>query len=161
MIDDARAYAALMAVLRERMPDLHEQLADEVARGKEVRGKDIKAVDRKIRDRQLDDEKLGRIGESDVSVLPYSDEERLDLLINALRTSVETRSRSLQTLGNLLERQSVANRRVNFRRPESGESEGVDVPSVFDDVVPEAGIAQQLESLYREVKADRSERGNR
>lgn len=149
-----------MAAVRERLPELHDQVADEVARGREVRGTDIELTVREGRDRRLGDEKLGRIGESDVSVFPYSNEERLDLLIDALRTSAETLTRSLSTLSNLLDRQEVPDRRIYFRRPESEESGGVYVPPAYDDLAQGAGIAQRLENVDRLIEADRSERGH-
>lgn len=160
MIDDARAYTALMTVVRERLPVLHDQIADEVARGKELRGTDIEWTEREGRDRRLGDEKLGRIAESDISVFPYSDEERLDLLIDALRTSAETLDHSLNTLSNLLTEQSIAERRIYFRRPESRETASVELPVARDDVSPEANIARRLNEVDRSLEADRRERGH-
>lgn len=161
MIDDARAYGALMAVLRERLPELHDQIADEVARGKELRGTDIERTEREGRDRRLRDEKLGRIAESDISVFPYSDEERLDLLMYALRTSAETLDHSLDTLSLLLTEQSVPERRLYFRRPESDETASVEIPLAREGVSPEAEIARRLSEIDRRVEADRRERGYR
>ena len=161
MIDDVRAYTALMTVVRERLPELHDQIADEVARGKELRGTDIERTEREGRDRRLGDEKLGRIAESDISVFPYSDEERLDLLIDALRTSAETLDHSLDTLSNLLTEQSVPDRRIYFRRPESQEIGSVEVPRARDDVSPGGEIARRLKDIDRSIEADRRERGHR
>jgi hypothetical protein len=161
VIDDPRAYTALMTVLGERLPELHDQIADEVARGRELRGTDIEWTEREGRDRRLGDEKLGRIAESDVSVFPYSGEERLDLLIDALRTSAETLDQSLNTLSDLLTEQSIADRRIYFQRPESGETASVELPPAREGVSPEADIARRLNEVDRSLEADRRERGHR
>lgn len=161
MIDDARAYTELMSVLREHLPELHDQIANEVARGKELRGADIEKTEREGRDRKLGAKKLGRIAESDISVFPYSDEERLDLLIEALTTSAQTLDRSLETLGSLLTEQSVPDRRVIFRRPESGEMASVELTLVREEPSPAADIASRCMEIARFVQTERSDRGHR
>lgn len=160
MIDDERAYTELMSAVRERLPELHEQIANEVARGKELRGADIERTEREGRDRSLGVEKLGRIAESDISVFPYSSEERLDLLIAALRTSAKTLDQSLATLSRLLDEQSVPDRRIYFRRPESQESESVDVPPLGEDVSGAGDVASRLNEVELSIHADRIARGN-
>ncbi len=160
MIDNERAYTELMSAVRERLPELHDQVADEVARGKEVRGTDIERTEREGRDRNLGADKLGRIAESDISVFPYSDEERLDLLLDALRTSAETLDHSLVTLSGLLSQQSVPDRRIYFRRPESQETGSVVVPAVGEGTSRARDIARRLNEVDLSVEADRRERGH-
>lgn len=160
MIDGERAYTELMTVLREQLPDLHDQIADEVARGKEIRGTDIERAEREGRDRRLGAEKLGRIVESDVSVYPYSDDERLDLLIAALRISAKTLDHSLVALSTLLTDQSVPDRRVYFQRPESQEIGSVEVPPLGEEFARLRIIATRLNELEDSIDADRRERGH-
>ncbi|WP_141843526.1 hypothetical protein [Humibacillus xanthopallidus] len=158
MIDDARAYTELMAIVRERLPALHDQIADEVARGKELRGTDIERTEREGRDRILGDGNLGRIGEADVSVFPYSDEERLDLLVDALTTSAQTAQRSLEALGALMTELSIPSRRVNFRRPESDETAVLEVPLAPADPGHGEDLAAQFEVIRRSLRKDRNDR---
>ena len=160
MIDEGRAYRELMPLLREQLPELHDQIADEIARGKELRGTDIERTEREGRDRMLGVENLGRIAESDISVFPYSDEERLNLLIDALRTSARTLDRALVTLGDLLTEQSVPDRRIYFRRPESQEIGTVEVPPDPEDFPQARDVARRLDEVDASINADRRERGH-
>lgn len=159
MIDNERADTVLMSMVRERLPELHDQVADEVARGKELRGTDIERTEREGRDRDLGADRLGRIAESDISVSAYSDEERLDLLLDALRTSAETLDQSLAALSGLLTQQSVPDRRVYFRRPESQETGSVVVPALGESGSRARDIARRLREVNLSVEAERRERG--
>lgn len=154
MIDPIRAYRELMAALQLALPELHDQIADEVARGKEIRGNRIEGQDRAGRDRNLSASKLGRIVDADVSVAPYEDYERLDLLIASLRTAAETLDTSVAALSDLLTEFEVSSRVVLFRRPESDEVTQLEV-ALAREHSEESLIVNRLGDLRGAIAEDR------
>ncbi|MEB8343914.1 hypothetical protein [Streptomyces endophyticus] len=85
------SYEAIMARLRQEMPSLAEQLDQEVRHGRMVSEKDLRQEGRyDERASRLAETELPPLGKSDVSVIPYTEDERFELVRDSLLTLAET-----------------------------------------------------------------------
>ncbi|MFC5724940.1 hypothetical protein ACFP1Z_32830 [Streptomyces gamaensis] len=90
MVTD-RDYESIMAQLREVMPGLADQLDQEVRHGRAVTEKELRQEGRyEERASRLAAIELPALGKSDVAVIPYTNEERIELIREALITLAET-----------------------------------------------------------------------
>ncbi|MFJ8786794.1 hypothetical protein [Streptomyces sp. NPDC102476] len=84
-------YESIMARLRREMPSLAEQLDQEVRHGRTVSEKDLRQEGRyDERASRLAETELPPLGKSDVSVIPYTEDERFELVRESLLTLAET-----------------------------------------------------------------------
>ena len=84
-------YESIMARLRREMPSLAEQLDQEVRHGRMVSEKDLRQEGRyDERASRLAETELPPLGKSDVSVIPYTEDERFELVRESLLTLAET-----------------------------------------------------------------------
>ena len=90
MEHSGEAYETLIERIRELLPDVAEQIAEEVARGRPVSGLSPGSrlsggeTQYELTAARRQDEPLVSIGREDVLPKAYSDDERLTLLIDAL-----------------------------------------------------------------------------
>lgn len=82
--DSGGAYEQLLARLREALPDVARQVDEEVQRGRRVAGKGLSPSDRTDRNVKLR-EAGSKISATDLAQVEYTGEERLQLLIDAVR----------------------------------------------------------------------------
>jgi hypothetical protein len=112
-------YSELIAFLRERLPSVADQIEDEVGQGRPLEISGLSTDERFERSKDLSDRGLQRLANSDLVDVPFSADERLVVLIAALRTLASTMSASRAAVTDLLDRRgdSYATRRtVSFGR---------------------------------------------
>jgi hypothetical protein len=97
-----RAYDHLIALIEERLPDIAVQIREEVARGRPLSASRIPDAERRTRQGRLNEVSLGRIGKADIAVEPYSSDEQLAVLVDALRTLAVSMAGSRQTVSELV-----------------------------------------------------------
>ncbi|WP_280256974.1 hypothetical protein [Nocardia wallacei] len=92
-------YEAMLAQLREYLPDLAAEIDQELRRGRVATKQQlIQEAQYSERASRLADSELPAIGTNDVAVLPYSEEESLELIREAMITLAETMYATRQTL---------------------------------------------------------------
>ncbi|MFJ7273256.1 hypothetical protein [Kitasatospora sp. NPDC098663] len=111
-------YADVMEQLRDKLPSLAEQLDQEFRQGRAISGERLQQEGMfDERASRLADTDLPALRKTDIAVVPYSSEERIELIREALLTLAETmyasRSALLKTA---LERQTDTG--VEFGDPE-------------------------------------------
>jgi hypothetical protein len=127
-------YEDVMEDLRHRLPDVAAQLEDEVLRGRPISVSQLSLSDRADRQENLREAeaqgmgKLQGIGVKDVAVVPYSEEERLDLVCRALVRLAETMHGSRLQLLKLAEHHQVESSTLIFTLPESQEGQHLLLP---------------------------------
>jgi hypothetical protein len=89
-------YALVMEWLKVGIPDLAAQLDQELKRGRAVSGQKLRREERHERASRLEEAHLPALGKTDVAVIPYSGEERVELIREALLTLAETMHASRQ-----------------------------------------------------------------
>lgn len=128
------SYADILNDLKQRLPGLALQLEDEILRGRSVAGSDLsheERADRGANLRAAEVQGLGRlkgIEDGDVAVVPYSEDERLDLMRQALLRLAETMHGSRLELLELAERNGIASPIIMFERPDGAEGDEVPLP---------------------------------
>lgn len=120
-----RAYESLLQALEQNMPEVAQQVRDEVARGRPELLSALAPSDFIDRQQRIREARLPSMERKDVAVRPYSPDERLRLLLEALQTLADSMAESREALLRLLEEADVE-ARVVF-----AESEG-DVEQVVD-----------------------------
>lgn len=88
--EEKEQYALIMERLTAELPDLAAQLDQELKRGRAVSGQKLRHEERHERASRLKEARLPALGETDVAVIPYSEEERMELIREALLTLAET-----------------------------------------------------------------------
>lgn len=84
-------FARIMRQLRERLPDLADQLSQEVRQGRVASEQRLKQVgEYEARASRLAAAELPPMGKTDIAVLPYTEDERIELVRVALLTLAET-----------------------------------------------------------------------
>lgn len=79
------AYEQILSLCRERFPDLAQQVQDEISLGRRVQGSQLLQEDREHREARMQESGVGRrIGKDEQAVVPYDDDQRLQLLLNAI-----------------------------------------------------------------------------
>ena len=78
------AYQHLIQRVAETLPEVAAQVRDEIARGRVVPGSKLSPPERKERETRMSEAKVGRLAQADVASVPYTDDERLALLVDAL-----------------------------------------------------------------------------
>ncbi|MER7849313.1 hypothetical protein ABTZ03_35860 [Kitasatospora sp. NPDC096077] len=145
-------YADLMEQLKAKLPDLAEQLDQEFRQGRAVSGERLKQEGTFAeRAGRLADTDLPALRKSDIAVVPYTSEEQIELIREALLTLAETMyaSRSV-LLKTAVERQT--NTTVAFGDPELESVVHIDLPG-------EAERASAALQVTRALLATRTEPG--
>ncbi|MYW17611.1 hypothetical protein GT039_18950 [Streptomyces sp. SID2955] len=93
---ECEQYALVMERLKADFPDLAAQLDQELKRGRAVSGQKLRREERHERASRLEEAHLPALGKTDVAVIPYSGEERVELIREALLTLAETMYASRQ-----------------------------------------------------------------
>ncbi|MEU3508556.1 hypothetical protein ABZ733_11620 [Streptomyces longwoodensis] len=93
---ESEQYAFVMERLKADFPDLAAQLDQELKRGRAVSGQKLRREERHESASRLEEAHLPALGKTDVAVIPYSGEERVELIREALLTLAETMYASRQ-----------------------------------------------------------------
>ncbi|MFE8944450.1 hypothetical protein [Streptomyces sp. NPDC007856] len=115
---DSDQFARVMARLREELPSLADELSQEVRQGRVASEQRLKQEgEYEARASRLAEAELPPLGKTDIAVLPYTDEERIELVRSALLTMAETMYASRKALLDLtMERQMETT--IRFGDPE-------------------------------------------
>ncbi|MER7932107.1 MULTISPECIES: hypothetical protein [unclassified Streptomyces] len=114
---ESEQYAFVMERLKADFPDLAAQLDQELKQGRAVSGQKLRREERQERASRLEEAHLPTLGKTDVAVIPYSGEERFELIRDALLTLAETMYASRQaTLKLTMER--GMDQEIRFGDPE-------------------------------------------
>lgn len=115
---DSDQFARVMARLREQLPSLADELSQEVRQGRVASEQRLKQEgEYEARASRLAEAELPPLGKTDIAVLPYTDEERIELVRSALLTMAETMYASRKALLDLtMERQMETT--IRFGDPE-------------------------------------------
>ncbi|MER8096476.1 hypothetical protein [Streptomyces goshikiensis] len=90
-VDGSDHFAHIMTQLAEELPDLADQLKHEVRHGRVASEQRLKQEgEYEARASRLAEAELPPLGKADIAVLPYTDDERLELVRSALLTLAET-----------------------------------------------------------------------
>jgi hypothetical protein len=128
MQESAEIYEELIRRVGERSESLAAQIREEVARGRLVQGSKLPEGEREERQSRLAEAKLGRIGKDEMAVLPYTGDERLALLCQALLTLAQTMTESRRALLELTTDNDLPHTRVLFTQPDETGSAEFDLP---------------------------------
>ncbi len=137
-------YLRVMARLREEIPGLAAQLDDEFRHGRTVSGQGLQQEARYEEGAsRLAASELPPLGKTDVAVIPYTGDERIDLIREALLTLAETMYSSrlavLEMIGDL-----GIDPEIQFGDP------ALEIPSRFD-LRGETERARQMQETVREL----------
>lgn len=110
-------YALVMERLKADIPDLAAQLDQELKRGRAVSGQKLRREERHERASRLEEAHLPTLGKTDVAVIPYSGEERVELIREALLTLAETMYASRQAALKLTMERGIEHE-IRFGDPE-------------------------------------------
>ena len=121
MDGSGEAYQLLMQRLAEALPDVAAQVRDEVARGRVVPSWKLSTPEREEREVRMTEAKMGRLAKADVASVPYSDDERLAVLIDALVRTATTMRASREALLELASQYGYEDRLVIFDEPDETE----------------------------------------
>ncbi|WP_397637763.1 hypothetical protein [Streptomyces albogriseolus] len=124
-------YDRLMRLLRERVPELATQLSEEIAAGRSVDGERLSEPERMTRDGQMREARVGRLQRGDVAVVPYTADERLMFLCQALLRMAETLQGSLQAVSVMAENHRITTTVIEFAEPDGTSSVTLD----FSDLI--------------------------
>ncbi|MGW3060781.1 hypothetical protein ACWC98_33355 [Streptomyces goshikiensis] len=90
-VDGSDHFARIMTQLAEELPDLADQLKQEVRQGRVASEQRLRQEgEYEARASRLAEAELPPLGKADIAVLPYTDDERLELVRSALLTLAET-----------------------------------------------------------------------
>jgi hypothetical protein len=142
--NSAEIYDDLVARLGERASSLADQIREEVARGRLVQGSKLPVEERELRESRLTQAGLGKIGKDDVAVLPYTGDQRLALLCQALATLARSMAESRRSLLSLVIRHELPVPRVLFAEPD-------DIQPTEIDLVAETQRAEQMVSRINDL----------
>ncbi|MFD7781580.1 hypothetical protein ACFV4Q_00465 [Streptomyces nojiriensis] len=96
-VDGSDQFVQLMAHLAESLPDLADQLRQEVRQGRVASEQRLKQVgEYQARASRLAAADLPPLGKADIAVLPYTDDESIELARTAVLTLAETMYASRQ-----------------------------------------------------------------
>lgn len=102
MDESGWAFNELFAVCRRVLPEVADQVQDEVARGQRLERSQLQKEDRDAREARMKEAKVGRkIGKDEQAVLPYTDDQRLGLLLAALERWIRVADASRDQLHRL------------------------------------------------------------
>ncbi|MEU2658111.1 hypothetical protein ABZ615_22630 [Streptomyces sp. NPDC007325] len=125
-VDGSDQFADLMAYLAERLPDLADQLRQEVRQGRIASEQRLKQVgEYQARASRLAAADLPPLGKADIAVLPYTDDESIELARMAVLTLAETMYASRKAVLDIASRQEMG-LTVKFGDPE------LETPSSLD-----------------------------
>lgn len=89
--DDSSDFTQVMADLEEALPDLADQVKQEIRRGRIASEQRLRQEeDYGFRTSRLAEADLQALGKADIAVLPYTDDERIELVREAILTLAET-----------------------------------------------------------------------
>lgn len=95
MENSEAAYSEAIALVEVVFPEIAQQVRDEIARGRPVQASKLDSSDLAEREDRMKDAKAGKLGQTDVAVVGYSDDEQLRILLEAIEnlgaTMVESR----------------------------------------------------------------------
>ncbi|MFJ5309957.1 hypothetical protein [Streptomyces sp. NPDC088350] len=143
-------YESIMSQLWAEMPALADQLDQEVRHGRSVTEKELRHEGLyEERASRLAATELSALGKNDVAVIPYTDEERMELIRKALLTLAETMYRTRQAALKTAA-QGAMELEIQFGDPD------LEIPSRIDlqDETEQARIALQT---VRELLAEDAE----
>ncbi|MFD5164178.1 hypothetical protein ACFWMJ_40090 [Streptomyces hawaiiensis] len=142
-------YDRLMRLLRNRVPELAAQLSEEIAAGRSVEGERLSERERTMREGLMRQARVGRLQRGDVAVVPYTADERLMFLCQALLRMAETLHGSLKSIWDMADTYHVESRMVEFAEPDGTSSVGLDL----SDLVPlSARSADEVRRLVMPVE---------
>jgi hypothetical protein len=125
------AYDEILSNLKQRLPGLASQLEDEVLRGRSVAGSDLSNAEKADRGANLRAAEVQGVGklkgieDGDVAVVPYNEDERLDLMWHALLRLAETMHGSRLEVLELARGHGIASPTLKFERPDGAESDEI------------------------------------
>ena len=139
--DTVGDYQQLLERLASELPDLAAQLSEEVGRGRRLTKSELGADDLEGRQHRLSESHFERLGSRDVAMVPYTEDERLDLGADVILTQARAMYSSRQAILEMIESQGIESRSVTFT-----DSEGVGgEPIMLDTEVP------QTERMYTAI----------
>ncbi|WP_055548656.1 hypothetical protein [Streptomyces sp. NBRC 110028] len=138
-------YDRLMRLLRDRIPELAAQLSEEIAAGRSVEGERLSEGERITREGLMREARVGRLQRGDVAAVPYTADERLMFLCQALLRMAETLHGSLQVVSIMAGNHHVESSTVEFAEPDGTSSVGLDL----SDLIPL--IARTADEMRRLV----------
>jgi len=147
-------YAGLVGRLQEAVPEVAAQVQDEARRGRPVAVKALspsEKIDRSARLKEVAGP-TGRISGADLAAVEYTDDEKLAILVDALRRLGSSMAASREALAQLANRHQITNP-THFRNEGAPEDETFmdlaheveEARSVFDQVAEP--LWQALEEL--------------
>ncbi|MET9529734.1 hypothetical protein ABZY02_04065 [Streptomyces sp. NPDC006649] len=141
-------YESLMTRLREEIPGLADQLDEEVRHGRVVSAQDHLQEEGQYYERasRLAATKLPALGQGDIAVIPYTGEERLQLVREAVLTLAETMYATRKSVLDTVRERGMGSG-IEFGDPE------LEVPSQLDLQAETAQAWAALQTV-RELLAD-------
>jgi hypothetical protein len=137
------AYEALLGLFRAEFPGLADQIQEEAARGRTFKASELSRADRQAREARMSELKPGqRIGNDEQAVVPFSDEQRLDVALASLERWLSVAVSTRTTLAELAESHELEPM-VRLSPPDEAQQGSLAVPLIItpDD---QAAIAQVL-----------------
>ncbi len=101
MENSGEIYLRLLERLRSALPDVAAQIEEEVARGRRVMAETLPASERDDRNLKMRDAG-SRMSKEDVALVPYGDDDRLALLVDAVLRLGSSMATSREALAAML-----------------------------------------------------------
>jgi hypothetical protein len=151
--ESGAVYDQAIQRLDEVFPEVARQIRDEVARGRAVRARKLAASEIAEREGRMKDANAGKIGLGDVAVVPYTADERLRILVEALTSLASTMASGRRSLVGLIG--DGRERVVEFVGPGADDSVTIDIATEARNVeAAQLTVARLLESVLAALEAD-------
>lgn len=125
MEESHQVYSEAISLVEITFPDIAEQIREEVARGRPIAVRKLDSSEVAEREVRMKGAHAGRLGQQDVAVIDYSDDDQLRILLEAIVNLSATMVASRRSLVEL-----DATRRldtIEIGAPEAGDADTVDL----------------------------------
>lgn len=141
MDGSGEAYQYLIRRMSEALPDIAIQVSEEVGRGRIVLGSKLPTIERLARDTQMEEANVGKLAKADVVSVEYSDDEKLSLLISAIKCLAETMQASRQAVDELRDRSDAS---LVFEEPDGSGRIAISLHQEVSSLSDATGLVNRL-----------------
>ena len=144
-IDAVEAYESVMTELQRRLPELYSEVIAEIDRGRELKASEISRIEKSSRNRELTSQRLSKLSDSDLAVVPLTPEERLMVVTRAISVATESHNASVATLARFADEHGAE--RFDFVSPDGEPTDGAAVTT--DEGEAPEGRRRSLDPEFR------------
>lgn len=139
-------YDRLIGVVEERIPEVATQVREEIDLGRPVSALKLQGADW-VNFQQVSEMGLGRITKTDIAMQPYSSDEQLLILLEALQTLVKSMEYSRHAVVGIASRYADEGASVSFSDPLRGQVSHAEVTSLSEEAEYLSGAGQEIANI--------------